>query len=366
MPDCVVGIDEIKKGKPLVWESYCLDYSIPEVRNHMLELIVEQADLYGDILHGFQLDWMRFPRHLSGTPDEVWGKRRILTQFTRDVRATMKRGGRNLLLSARVPTSPAGCRRLGLDIEAWGSEGLLDILVPCPFLSTEWQMPIAQMKALLKNANIQVIGGFDMGFGPDGHFPESLRGICSNLYDLGSDGVYIFKFPCWISSIAARPYHWLTGLDNPKTAAAKPVLFAVEHSKSKMKCVDNPGQLPTRLADEETCEFTIFIPRTALTAWRALLLVHSYGDISLTVNGNDAVSVRFGMPYRSLYRNAIFMNSGAPPHLKPVEQLETMDSDNCRVMKIDPYMLKPGANKLRVGNLSGRELEIERLHLGLW
>lgn len=41
-------------------------------------MIAEQVELYGNAIDGFQLDWMRFARHLSRTPEEVWEKREIV------------------------------------------------------------------------------------------------------------------------------------------------------------------------------------------------------------------------------------------------------------------------------------------------
>lgn len=360
-PEYVVGLDEIKAGKA-EWMSYCLHYGRPEVRRYVLNLIAEQVELYGDTIDGFQLDWMRFPRHLSGTPDEVWEKRAIITDFIREVRAVLGRGGSEILLSTRVPTTPAGCRRLGFDLAAWGREGLVDIVVTCPSLTTEWSMPIDETRAWLANPEVAAVGGFDFGFGRQPHLPESLRGMAASLYDRGSDGVYLFNFPCWIEYLAARPYHWLAGLGDPRSAATKPMLLAVEHSQHRLGHIDQPGQLPAMLAANGSLDLTINVPRAALPVRRALLLVRSYGDVALSVNGHAAGEVRFHNTEVGVFRGHLFPEIDLP-HWTDAERVLP---DQCRVFRLADDSLTPGVNRLRLTNLTDRELTIERINVGLW
>lgn len=66
------------------WMAQCLDYSLAPVREYHLRLIGELLDKYEP--DGIELDWMRFPRHLSGTGDEVWNKRHHLTDVVARVK----------------------------------------------------------------------------------------------------------------------------------------------------------------------------------------------------------------------------------------------------------------------------------------
>ena len=93
--------------------SKCLDLAHPEVQDYLLSILVELVARYD--LDGLQLDWMRYPRHLSGNSTEVWDKRAHLTDFMSSVRDLV---GHDLTLSARVPSSPQGCRHLGIDLGA--------------------------------------------------------------------------------------------------------------------------------------------------------------------------------------------------------------------------------------------------------
>ena len=360
-PDCVVGAAEIAAGKA-EWMSYCLDYARPEVQEYELALLGEQAQRYGDTLDGFQLDWMRFPRHLAGDPERVWEQRGVLTEFTAAARERVRAaGGKHLLVGARVPTTPAGCRHLGFDVAEWARRGLVDFLVLCPFLSTEWQIPIAAFRRLTRRA-VPLYGGCDFGFGNQCHHPESLRALATSVHGAGADGLYLFNFPCWTEYLAARPYHWLVGLDQPRTAAAKPLLFAVEHRRHRIPGTDQPGLLPAKVAAGATLTLPLPLPKRALPAWRAMVLVHSHGDVTLTVNGVPA-RPRVNAPEPSgKHRTEIFLefvdqyrNQGARPL-----------PENCRTFLVDAAALRVGANELAFTNATDHELELERVNLGLW
>ena len=355
-PDCVVGLDEIRAGQAS-WMSYCLDYARPEVREFILSLIEEQLTLYGTHLDGFQLDWMRFPRHLSGSADEVWDKRQILTDFVAQVRGLCRQHG--VLLATRVPPCAEGCRLLGFDLAAWGQQGLIDFLVPCPFLTTDWRIPVDAFREAV--GDLPIYPGFDFGFGPQVHFPESLRGICANLHDAGGDGIYVFNFPCWTEYLAARPYHWLEGLEDTGTSSAKPLCLSVNHERHRQPS-DNPGQIPAVIAPGGHVELVVDVPRRALPARQALCLVDSGGDLELSVNGAASVDTTSRVVGRSPYRAALFMEYAGPRH--DTEHLDR--PEDCRVYAVDPASLAPGANTFVFRNATGEKREIQRLNLGLW
>ncbi len=348
-PDCIVDPAAVRNGTA-DWMSYCLDYSRKKVRDYVLAVIRELVEGYQ--LDGLQLDWMRFPRHLSGAPEQVWEKREFITEFTAELRALCQKAG--IKLAARVPTSLAGCRRLGMDLGAWTRQGLVDFIVPCPFLSTDFRMPLAEMRREMGNEPVDIYAGFDFGPAPQKHCPESLRGAASSLYDCGADGIYVFNFPCWQEYLAARPYHWLAGLETPVAAAAKPLLFSISHQLHRTP-VDLPGILPLPLPSGETITMTLHVPQSALPAARALTLIHSGGDIRLRVNGEAAEELS------ARRRSEIFVEYTvqADPGSRP-------DREECRVFRFDPNSLKAGENILEIENLAGAALELNRVNLGLW
>jgi len=353
-PDYVVDPEAAARGEA-TWMSYCLDYARPEVQDYVLATLRELAALYE--IDGFQLDWMRFPRHLSGSPEEVWEKRDALTTFTRQVREVLRAKDPDILLSTRVPTNPAGWRFLGMDVAAWTRQGLVDFIVATPFLTTDFHMPIQELRDLLGDHPVPVYADVEFGHGPQIHCLESLRAAAAGLFDAGADGIYVFNFPCWTEYIGARPYDWLSALSTPETAARKPLLFSVSHTRHRVAGVDLPGQLPASLHIGSSLEVHLHLPQPGLPARRALVLVHSGGDLALKVNGQDA------QEHHLLRCAELFVEYIPQEDQSPLQRPRSQD---CRFFQVAPAALQVGANTLKLFNTSNRDLEIERINLGIW
>ena len=121
-PDYVIDPEAVG-NKTGAYLPFCFDYSRVEVREYIMATIRELVEWYE--IDGLQLDWMRFPRHLPGSPEQAWEKRDVITGFIADVRKLLDESGKDILLSARVPTNPEGCRCVGLDISEWTTRGSL-------------------------------------------------------------------------------------------------------------------------------------------------------------------------------------------------------------------------------------------------
>jgi len=350
-PDFIVDVETARSGKE-DWLCYCLDYSRLEVRDYFLAVFEELVDRY--TLDGFLLDWMRFPRHLSGTPEEVWEKRTFITEFMDRAAELFRKNG--VTPAARIPTSVAGCRAMGLDIAEWTRRGLVEFLVASPFLTTEFRMPLEQMREETADEPVPIYGALDFSHAGQAHCPESLRAAATSIYDAGFDGVYIFNFPCWGERLVARPYDWLEGLDDPARACRKPLLFSVPLNRHRIAGVDLPGQLPVDVAPGQDAEVSLYLPRRALPARRAFLLVHSGGDIRLFLN--DAATEELpARRHAELFVEHTGVSEG--------EGLRPTGGD-CRVFRFDPSILKAGANTLAIENVTDDALEIKRVNLGLW
>lgn len=349
-PDCVVNGAAVRSGKA-DWLDYCLDYSRREVREYALAVIAELAERYQ--FDGLQLDWMRFPRHLSGTPDEVWARRDALTEFTADVRAILTKV--RARMAARIPTSLAGCRFLGTDIAEWTGRGLVDFLVASPFLTTDFAPPLQELRAAMSGRPIPLYAGFDFNHATQNHCPESLRATCASLYEAGADGIYLFNFPCWTEYLGARPYQWFAGLDDPVAACRKPLLFSVSHRTHRIPNVDLPGQLPLNVRRGAAESVTLPIPRTALPARRALLLVHASGDVAVSVNGVPCAA-------RLNDRSELFLEHGGSTQGTRNGQ----GAVRSMVLRLDARAIRAGENTLTLQNRADSEAEIARVNLGLW
>jgi hypothetical protein len=346
------------------WMAYCLDYTHPEVRAYFLALLREILDRYD--LDGLQLDWMRFPRHLGGNAETVWEKRGLLTEFVASVRQMLRAARKPVLLSCRVPSNPDGLRRLGLDVGEWARQGSIDLLVAQPFLTTDFGMPIGQMRSAMGKNPVPIYAGIDFNHGPQHHCPESLRAAAATLYDggadyCGADGIYVFNWPSWQYYLLARPYHWLEGLHDPRSAARKPLLFSVAHRAHRIADIDLPGQLPTSLAPGGRLELLLRLPSAALPAQHARALIQSGGDIGLSINGQPTPAPPFflGPPTEYAELFVEYVEPKAAGSVRPRKE-------DCRLFVVESSCLRPGANHLAIENRSNKKLHIGRVNLGLW
>jgi hypothetical protein len=354
-PDCIVGADEVKAGRA-DWMSYCLDYSRPEVRAFVLSSLADMAGRYD--IDGFQLDWMRFPRHLAGRGDEVWAKRGGITEFTASVRTMLDKvgngRGKRILLAARVPTTPDGCRRLGVDVAEWARLKLIDFLTPAPFLSCDTIIPIDEFRVLMGANAVPIYAGTDMNHSGRCHTVESYRGWAMGVYDQGADGLNLFNFPCWTEYLADQPYEWVADLDAPAKIRGKPALYTLVTTMHRAG-VDAPTPLPRPVAAGKSVDLSLRLPVTALPASRALLLIAAGPDAGVSINGTALTN-----PRRPSSAN-IFM-----AFLDKDLMSREPDMNLCRVFMVSPPVLKPGVNAIRVTNKGKADATIVRLDLGLW
>lgn len=140
-----------------------LDPAVPVVYEHRMKIFAEVLSRYD--VDGIEFDFRRW-YHMVSNPLE---NHTVLTQMVRDMRklideAAKSKGVPRLLLGVRVgpsldgdpspflfpgifyPTKPtnASCKELGLDVETWVKEGLVDYVCPSLFLASLPGMPLTK------------------------------------------------------------------------------------------------------------------------------------------------------------------------------------------------------------------------------
>jgi len=112
------------------WDFYYWDFTFQGVRDYKVSILREMAEIYD--VDGLQIDFTRSPIVLP--PGQQWKNREHLTNFMRQLRSTVqevaRKRGRPLLLAVRIPENIVGCHFDGIDVETWGRENLVDLLVP--------------------------------------------------------------------------------------------------------------------------------------------------------------------------------------------------------------------------------------------
>jgi hypothetical protein len=168
-----------------------LNYAEAEVRAHMSRLVFE---LFEDFdVDGIELDFMRHPAFFR--VEEAQAKGHLLTEMIAQIRQGMDRAGnakgQRLELAIRVPPSITDCRRIGLEVDTWLQQGLVDVLIGgggfIPF-----EMPMAQFATLAKANNCTLLGCFE-SLRPT-QDESLLYAAAARYWDAGVDGLYFFNF----------------------------------------------------------------------------------------------------------------------------------------------------------------------------
>lgn len=176
------------------WGIKVWDFKFPEVRQYKLDILREAAENYD--FDGLDIDYARNAIVLQA--GQQWTHRDSITQFMRSVRAMLQeiaaQRGRPYLLAARVGQTIEGNRLDGLDVETWAREQLVDIFV---LGCRSFEADVYGFRRITAATPIKLYVALDDHHTTDGYcWPpiEVFRGVWSNWYRQGVDGVQTFNF----------------------------------------------------------------------------------------------------------------------------------------------------------------------------
>ncbi|MGI5817855.1 MAG: family 10 glycosylhydrolase [Armatimonadota bacterium] len=197
-PECLVGRPDEQPPNG-VWTQ--VDYSHQAVRDQMFAIIEEVCRNYD--VDGVEMDFFRHPCFFRTT---AWGEQAtdgevaIMSGFVRRVREMAERVGRErgkpILIAIRVPDSVPLALAMGLDLEAWLAEGLVDIITgsgyfrmnPWGYLAELGHRHGALVYAGLSetriNADTSVVNRRSQ---------QSYRARAASAWQAGVDGIYLFN-----------------------------------------------------------------------------------------------------------------------------------------------------------------------------
>ena len=183
-----------------------VDFTLPEIRELTFRFAAEVCGGYD--IDGIDLDFFRHPvffrKHAWGESLGA-GERDMMTGMVRKIRTMTEeeglRRGRPILVTARVPDSPVYAEAIGLDVNRWLEEELLDILLPGGYFQLrEWEESVelghkhgvsvypclsdSRMKGTARNGNTNR---------NDRNRLEPYRARAMNVWRSGADGVYMFN-----------------------------------------------------------------------------------------------------------------------------------------------------------------------------
>ena len=169
------------------------NFEIPQVREHKLEVLREVVENYD--FDGLEMELSETPLFPIG---RQWECREHLTQLMRALRsmtlAQEARRGRPYLLAAHVPENLVGCHVDGIDVETWAREQLVDIFV---IGRRSYDVDVDAFRRITAGTHIKLHPGSDEHHTTSGYnYPpiEVLRGVFSNWWHQGVDGLYTYNW----------------------------------------------------------------------------------------------------------------------------------------------------------------------------
>ncbi len=282
----------VEPGAPLDnGMAQCLDYSHNEVQDRAVAQICELLEKYRP--DGIELDWMRFPRHMSGDAEKVWTNRGMLSDVVAAIKLKAdelsERLGRPVRVAVRIPSSLAGCRALGVDLADWTQRKLVDFVTAAPFLASDFSMPIEEMRAAMGDAKVPIYGCIEFGYSGKPHTEATLHAAALGLYDSGADGIYLFNFPCWRETQEAPPWSWAPQLKDPALLTCNALEFPLINGTNRVPNIDLPAPLPITLQPGESKTLPLTLPKAAVSGLEkvmtAKLVFEPANGIKAKLNG---------------------------------------------------------------------------------
>ena len=274
-PECLMGT-MTNRPRHCAWTA--VDFAHAAVRDHVRRFVRE-------FLEGYDIDGIEFDffRHLqlfktvANGADATAAELNLMTELMRDLRTTAdaigRRRGRPFLFAVRVPDSVGFCRTVGIDIERWVHESIVDIVIGSGYFQCNpWHVmadvvhrnggkfyaSLDEARSNMKRAPLGMLPGRGMS-------PAFYRAREAAAIAEGVDGVYLFN-------IEGERLNRLASLDPRRPDGLPQHYFAVPRATAfaqfwhycarperflNMPAID--PQRPRRLAAGETYAFDLVV-----------------------------------------------------------------------------------------------------------
>jgi len=218
------SVKDYERSKHGGWSA--MDFNHKEVRDLAVAFFEEVCENYD--VDGIELDFFRHPVYFK---NPAWGKNATkaeldkMTSMVRRVRRMTERvglkRGRPILVGVRLPDSVDHCRAMGLDIERWMQEGLIDIMA-CSgyFRLNPWETSVAlgHKYGVMVYPSLSETRLRDRQAARARSSLPGYRARAANALAAGVDGIYLFN------SFNPRSPLWRE-LGDPKTLAGRDKVY---------------------------------------------------------------------------------------------------------------------------------------------
>lgn len=205
-----------------------LDFKHQEVRDERFALVAETLERYPVDGFELQLDYGLHYFH----PSQVQDGLEIMTSWIAEVFRAVKASGDQRELAIRVPASIEGCLSIGLDVQEWIRQGIVDVLIPQTLSGPELLNHNADFRPFVeaaKDSECRINAALQSHIDSDRlaeATTEMIRGAACNYWDQGIDGLYLAHwFGNW--PYDATFYEKLRELPHPEVMAPKDKFYYV-------------------------------------------------------------------------------------------------------------------------------------------
>ncbi len=290
------------------WKSRgALNFAFKEVREQKLNMIKEQIDKYGELIDGYDLDFMRFPTYFKKDSGVVNAP--LMTGLVKSVKAKIDelsaKQGKKILLSVRIPPDLDFCLRKGFDVKEWIRQGLVDFVTIGIFFNGA-PIPVSKFKAQLNEPSVPVYASTENGgSSPRQPFSHGIyRAMASHIYAQGGDGVYLFNYfvAGYYSTYKGKLFlkdgeqvclvimpELLHEMGSPETLRKRNKIYCMDDGCSAEWGYKPETNLPLKIQAGEQASATLFVGDDTKTdvPEEAILFVRTSSPLSfsLSVNG---------------------------------------------------------------------------------
>ena len=252
-----------------------LDFKHKAVREERFAIIKETVDRYP--IDGFEINLNNCPYYFH--PDEVEDGINIMTEWIEQVYETVKKSGSNRKLAIRVANSIERCKSVGLDIQEWINQGIVDVLVS----QDQNYRPnhMANFHPLVKSAEntpcliFAAIQNMVSDPAPLHSEPiEMTRASACNYWDQGIDGLFLDRgwFADW--PYGSSFYEKLRELPHPNLMAQKDKSYHILTGDGRTAGLEFSAKLPALLEEGNPTDIQ-FVISDDLPRWDKVGRVHS-------------------------------------------------------------------------------------------
>ena len=175
-----------------------LDFKHNEVRSERFAIIEEVLQNYPVDGFELQLNYKSPDAVAFFHPQEIAAGREIMTAWVKQVYNAVKASGQGRELAIRVPASVETCYALGLDVQEWIQQGIVDVLIGETYQHEVDQLTdFGPLVKAAKGSNCRVHGAIGIGVRSDRLSRatiEIIRAAACNCWSQGVDGIYLAQW----------------------------------------------------------------------------------------------------------------------------------------------------------------------------